>query len=63
MKKGQTKVQEKVETHFIAFIEKDGFLYEMDGAKKQPINHGETTEDSLVMMASLVIQQFMARDP
>lgn len=40
VKKGQTKVQQKVETHFIAFIEKDGFLYEMDGAKKQPINHG-----------------------
>lgn len=35
----------------------------MDGAKKQPINHGETTEDGLVMMASFVIQQFMARDP
>jgi hypothetical protein len=35
----------------------------MDGAKKQPINHGECGEDSLVFMASLIIQQFMARDP
>ena len=27
VKKGQTKVESKVETHFIAFVEKDGFLY------------------------------------
>lgn len=40
VKKGQTKVQSKVDTHFIAFVEKEGFLYELDGRKKEPINHG-----------------------
>ena len=61
--KGQTQVQSKVETHFIAFIEKDGHLYELDGNKKEPINHGECTPEGLPMMACLVIQQFMQRDP
>lgn len=63
VKKGQSKVQHKVETHFIAFIEKDGWLYELDGGKKEPINHGECTPDGLTFMACLIIQQFMQRDP
>jgi hypothetical protein len=35
----------------------------MDGGKKQPINHGETTQDGLLLMASFEIQKFMQRDP
>ena len=41
VKKGQTKVTSKVTTHFIAFVEKDGHIYELDGRKKEPVNHGE----------------------
>lgn len=63
VKKGQTKVSSKVETHFIAFVEKDGFLYELDGRKKEPINHGECTPEGLTFMACLVIQKIMQRDP
>lgn len=35
----------------------------MDGTKKMPVNHGECTPEGLVMMACLVIQQFMSRNP
>ncbi len=63
VKKGKTKVTSKVETHFVAFVEKDGFLYELDGRKKEPINHGECSPEGLTFMGCLVIQRFMQRDP
>lgn len=37
-----------VNLHFIAFVEKDGCLYELDGRKDSPINHGKTTPDTLL---------------
>lgn len=41
MCKGQTVIaEEEVEEHFIAFIEKNGKLYELDGCKKCPVDHG-----------------------
>lgn len=63
VKKGQTSIPNKVETHFIAFVEKDGFLFELDGRKKEPINHGECTPEGLTFMSCLIISQFMQRDP
>jgi len=32
----------QVEHHFIAFVEKDGKVFELDGRKTGPICHGET---------------------
>eukprot|EP00010_Vexillifera_abyssalis_P006191 CAMPEP_0201553672 /NCGR_PEP_ID=MMETSP0173_2-20130828/32131_1 /ASSEMBLY_ACC=CAM_ASM_000268 /TAXON_ID=218659 /ORGANISM="Vexillifera sp., Strain DIVA3 564/2" /LENGTH=175 /DNA_ID=CAMNT_0047964597 /DNA_START=274 /DNA_END=801 /DNA_ORIENTATION=+ len=37
-----------VDHHFIAFVMVDGDLYEFDGCKICPINHGETTQDTFV---------------
>ncbi|KAJ8736472.1 hypothetical protein PYW08_007128 [Mythimna loreyi] len=64
---GQTntpRVEDPVNHHFVTFVHKDGFLYELDGSKKVfPINHGPTTPDSLLEDAAKVCKEFMARDP
>lgn len=63
---GQTntpQADEPVNHHFITFVQKDGILFELDGNKAFPINHGPTTEDSLLEDAAKVCQEFMARDP
>jgi ubiquitin carboxyl-terminal hydrolase L3 len=41
----------------------DGNLYELDGRKRFPINHGPSTPDTLLADACAVVQQFMDRDP
>ncbi|CAB1346258.1 unnamed protein product, partial [Coregonus sp. 'balchen'] len=44
---GQTEapsLDEKVDLHFIAFVNVGGHLYELDGRKPFPIAHGKTSE-------------------
>ncbi|KAI5635740.1 ubiquitin carboxyl-terminal hydrolase, family 1 domain-containing protein [Phthorimaea operculella] len=63
---GQTNTpgaQDEVNHHFIAFVHKDGVLYELDGRKAFPVNHGATCADSLLEDAAKVCKEFMARDP
>ncbi|XP_051882294.1 ubiquitin carboxyl-terminal hydrolase isozyme L3 [Pristis pectinata] len=63
---GQTEapsLDEKVDLHFISFVNVDGHLYELDGRKPFPINHGDTTADSLLEDAIEVCKKFMQRDP
>ncbi|KDR12443.1 Ubiquitin carboxyl-terminal hydrolase isozyme L3, partial [Zootermopsis nevadensis] len=48
---GQTKAPDENELvgyHFVAFVFKDGDLYELDGRKSFPINHGPTSRDTLL---------------
>lgn len=47
--------------HFNAFVEVGGDLYELDGRKNRPINHGKC--NNLLFDAVAVVQQFMSRDP
>jgi ubiquitin carboxyl-terminal hydrolase L3 len=50
--------------HFVCFIQKGGFLLELDGRKPFPINHGPCASDDLLGAAIRVIQSdFMATDP
>eukprot|EP00052_Salpingoeca_macrocollata_P034757 m.12571 g.12571 ORF g.12571 m.12571 type:complete len:245 (+) comp6928_c0_seq1:163-897(+) len=63
---GQTERSEEhmnVDTHFIAFVHSGGHLYELDGRKAGPINHGPSTKDTLLPDACKVIRRFMERDP
>jgi hypothetical protein len=45
---GQSEVVDDTYNHFIAFVAKGGHLYEMDGRKEFPINHGPTSEETLL---------------
>lgn len=63
---GQTKAPEENERvlyHFVAFVHKDGDLYELDGRKSFPINHGRTSDDTLLEDAAKVCKQYIDRDP
>ncbi|XP_018420820.1 PREDICTED: ubiquitin carboxyl-terminal hydrolase isozyme L3 [Nanorana parkeri] len=56
-------LDDKVDLHFIAFVHVQGHLYELDGSKLFPVNHGPTSEDSLLEDAIEVCKKFMQRDP
>ncbi|KAK9763637.1 ubiquitinyl hydrolase 1 [Basidiobolus ranarum] len=61
---GQTQApdaEDDVDLHFISFIERDGEIYELDGRKPFPINHGKC--DSLLKDGAKLIKNFMERDP
>lgn len=63
---GQTntpRAEDPVNHHFITFVHKDGALYELDGSKAFPVNHGPTTPDSILEDAAKLCKEFMARDP
>ena len=59
---GQTTApsrEESVNLHFIALVQKDGYLYELDGRRPFPINHGPSNEESFLKDAAKVCKKFM----
>ncbi|CAH2223848.1 ubiquitin carboxyl-terminal hydrolase isozyme L3 [Pelobates cultripes] len=56
-------IDDKVDLHFVAFVHVEGRLYELDGCKPFPINHGQTSDDTLLEDAIEVCKKFMQRDP
>lgn len=63
---GQTAAPSRDELqdkHFIAFVHVDGHLYELDGRRPSPVNHGPSSADSLLADAAKVVKSFMQRDP
>lgn len=63
VQQGESEVEESVMTHFITFMEIDGHLYELDGTKDVPVNHGEVDSENFLSKTCEVIKQFMERDP
>eukprot|EP01111_Echinosteliopsis_oligospora_P002644 TRINITY_DN1399_c0_g1_i1.p1 TRINITY_DN1399_c0_g1~~TRINITY_DN1399_c0_g1_i1.p1 ORF type:complete len:236 (+),score=80.37 TRINITY_DN1399_c0_g1_i1:68-775(+) len=55
--------EEDVDLHFISFVQVDGNLYELDGTKPFPINHGASSADSILQDAVKVIQKIIALNP
>eukprot|EP00759_Apiculatamorpha_spiralis_P033501 PhF_6_TR34845/c0_g1_i1/m.50598/K05609/UCHL3, YUH1; ubiquitin carboxyl-terminal hydrolase L3 len=63
---GQTsnqQIEAQINLHFVCFVVKDGFLYELDGCKPFPVNWGPSSEDTLLKDACGVVSKFMALDP
>lgn len=61
---GQTAApdaEEHVNLHYAALVKVDGDIYELDGRKTAPINHGKVTD--FVADAVKIIKGFMERDP
>ncbi|CAL1548743.1 unnamed protein product [Lymnaea stagnalis] len=56
-------VDERVKSHFIAFVNHNGTLYELDGRKDAPVVHGTTTPDTFLEDSAEVIKKFMQREP
>lgn len=52
-----------ITNHFIALVNVEGELFELDGSKDFPISHGNTNDDSFLSDAAKVCKEFMARDP
>ncbi|KAI9144850.1 ubiquitin carboxyl-terminal esterase L3 [Paraphysoderma sedebokerense] len=50
-----------VDLHFVALVNVDGDLYELDGRKPFPINHGKCTD--LLLDSARIAREFMDRDP
>lgn len=63
---GQSAVVDDTWNHFVCFVQKEGCLYELDGRKSFPINHGPCGgpgQPDLLNASADVIRAFMARDP
>uniref|UniRef100_A0A667YW57 Ubiquitin carboxyl-terminal hydrolase n=1 Tax=Myripristis murdjan TaxID=586833 RepID=A0A667YW57_9TELE len=53
---------DKVNFHFIAFVNVNGQLYEMDGRMGGPVKHGATKDESFITDAASVCRGFMERE-
>ncbi|XP_013135737.1 PREDICTED: ubiquitin carboxyl-terminal hydrolase-like [Papilio polytes] len=59
----EVTASDTVSHHFVTFVHKDGTLYELDGRKSFPIEHGSTNEDRFLEDAAKVLRSFIAREP
>lgn len=63
---GQTdapRPDEKVGLHFVAFVQHEGTLFELDGRMDHPIDHGACDRGVLHDAAAIIQSRYMAADP
>jgi ubiquitin carboxyl-terminal hydrolase L3 len=60
---GQSEQVDDTWQHFVAFVETNGRLFELDGRKGGPIDHGPTTRERLLDDAISIMRKYMERDP
>lgn len=56
---GQTEapsLDEQVDYHFVCFTLANGNIYELDGMKPQPINHGPSSEETFTKDCATIIR-------
>jgi len=59
----QTRMTEdRVEYHFVCFIEHHGDIYELDGMKQEPVKHGKC-ENFAIDVGRIIQSEFMAKMP
>uniref|UniRef100_A0A8C5WIZ1 Ubiquitin carboxyl-terminal hydrolase n=1 Tax=Leptobrachium leishanense TaxID=445787 RepID=A0A8C5WIZ1_9ANUR len=58
----ENEVQDDVSFHVILLTQVDGHLYELDGRMSVPVDHGPTSEDSLLKDAAGICRQFTERE-
>ena len=58
-------LEDNVDYHFIAFVEKDGILWDLDGRKTAPVNCGASSPETFLMVSfwpslcfSLILMNF-----
>lgn len=56
-------IDDQLETHFVALVNVNGHLYELDGRKEKPVQHGKTSAETFLKDSAKVVQKFMDRDP
>jgi ubiquitin carboxyl-terminal hydrolase L3 len=56
-------IDDELETHFVTIVNVNGYLYELDGRKEKPVQHGETTPETFLKDSAKVVQKFIDRDP
>eukprot|EP00475_Leptophrys_vorax_P040059 TRINITY_DN736_c0_g1_i1.p1 TRINITY_DN736_c0_g1~~TRINITY_DN736_c0_g1_i1.p1 ORF type:complete len:236 (+),score=88.03 TRINITY_DN736_c0_g1_i1:38-745(+) len=54
---------DEVNLHFFSLVNVGNTIYELDGRKSFPINHGPTSPETFVSDAVAVVRKFMERDP
>lgn len=60
---GQCRSEDdKVNFHFITFVNVNGHLFEFDGKMEGALKHGDTNKDSFIMDAAKVCRGFMERE-
>ncbi|EFJ41731.1 hypothetical protein VOLCADRAFT_83997 [Volvox carteri f. nagariensis] len=52
---------EDVDLHFVAFVHKDGQLWELDGRRAGPVCRGPSSSETLLQDAARVVQDFISR--
>ena len=60
---GRGALDDQLITHFVAIVNVNGKLYELDGRKVKPVNHGDTTQETFLKDSANLVQKFMDRDP
>ncbi|XP_022658734.1 ubiquitin carboxyl-terminal hydrolase isozyme L3-like [Varroa destructor] len=63
---GQTatpNIDDKLDLHFVAIVLADGYVYELDGRKSGPIQHGLSSEATFLKDAADVCKKYITSTP